>query len=171
MKKRILILVFACFSQVLLFPQLQSQSEYCAMGKVIEGKNMPSKILNMAINYSVYLPPDYDISTRSYPVVYLLHGHSDNETAWVQYGEVQLTLDRGIANRDFPPMIVVMPDAKVTWYVNDFSGNNRYEDMIFEEFIPYIDKTYRTRTNKEYRAVSGLSMGGYGSLIWSLHHP
>ncbi len=164
-----LILVFFC--RIAVFSQIQSQSGYYAMGKVIEGKNMESNILKMAVNYSIYLPPDYDYSSRSYPVVYLLHGFSDNETAWVQYGEVQQTLDRAISNRDIPPMIVVMPDGKITWYINDNTGKNRYEDMIFEEFIPFIDKTYRTRAIKEYRAISGLSMGGYGSLIWSLHHP
>jgi S-formylglutathione hydrolase FrmB len=68
-------------------------------------------------------------------------------------------------------MIIVMPDAKVTWYVNDYQNKNPYESMIFEEFIPFIDSTFRTRPKKEFRAVAGLSMGGYGSLIWSLHHP
>jgi len=103
-------------------------------------------------------------------VVYLLHGHSDNETAMGPIRRIQQHLT-GHCKQGFSTMIVVMPDAKVTWYVNDFSGRTGNEDMIFEEFIPYIDKTYRTRTNKEYRAVSGLSMGGFGSLIWSLHHP
>jgi enterochelin esterase-like enzyme len=154
-----------------LFSQTQSLPGFFPMGKVIEQVNMESKILKIAVNYAVYLPPDYEKSSRSYPVVYLLHGFSDNETAWIQFGEVQQTLDRAIANRDIPPMIIVMPDGKVSWYINDYNGKNRYEDMIFEEFIPFIDKTYRTRATKEYRAVSGLSMGGYGSLIWSLHHP
>ena len=135
------------------------------MGKVIEKVNIQSKILNSTVNYAVYLPPGYENSIRSYPVVYLLHGFSDNETGWIQFGEVQHIVDMAISKGDIPPMIIVMPDGKVSWYINDVDGKNRYEDMIFEEFIPFIDKTYRTRAEKEFRAVSGLSMGGYGSLL------
>lgn len=142
------------------YTQLQSSSGFYSIGKVIEGVKMESSILRSDVRYAVYLPPDYDISTRAYPVIYLLHGFSDNETGWIQFGEVQQSLDRGIANRNIPPVIVVMPDGKNSWYLNDESGKNRYEDMIFEEFIPFIDRTYRTRAVKEYRAVSGLSMGG-----------
>ncbi len=140
-------------------------------GKVLEGLSMNSDILNNNVNYSIYLPHDYDYSQRHYPVVYLLHGYSDDETAWVQFGEVNLTADRAIESREIPPMIIVMPDAKITWYINDHLGKERYEDMFFEEFIPYIEKQYRIRSKKEFRAVSGLSMGGYGSLIYALHHP
>jgi enterochelin esterase-like enzyme len=140
-------------------------------GKVIEGQSMPSKITGYNVNYSIYLPADYDVSKRSYPVVYLLHGYSDNETAWVQFGEVNLAADRAIASREIPPMIIVMPDAKVTFYINDAAGKDRYEDMFFQEFIPHIEKTYRIRAKKEFRAVSGLSMGGYGALVYALHHP
>ncbi len=140
-------------------------------GKVIEGQNMLSKITGYAVNYSVYLPPCYETSQRAYPVVYLLHGYSDNETAWVQFGEVNYTLDKAIEEGLVPPMIIIMPNAKVTWYVNNHSGSDRYEDMIFEEFIPFVEKQYRIRSQKEFRAVSGLSMGGNGSLVWALKHP
>jgi len=140
-------------------------------GKVIEGQNMASKITNQNVNYSVYLPPCYETSQRSYPVVYLLHGYSDNETAWVQFGEVNRTADKAIEEGLIPPMIIIMPDAKVTWYVNNYDGTDRYEDMIFEEFIPHVENQYRIRAQKEFRAVSGLSMGGNGSLVWAIKHP
>ena len=140
-------------------------------GKVIEGQNMASKITNQNVNYSVYLPPCYETSQRSYPVVYLLHGYSDNETAWVQFGEVNRTADKAIEEGLIPPMIIIMPDAKVTWYVNNYDGTDRYEDMIFEEFIPHVENKYRIRAQKEFRAVSGLSMGGNGSLVWAIKHP
>jgi len=140
-------------------------------GKVIEGQNMASKITDQNVNYSVYLPPCYETSQRSYPVVYLLHGYSDNETAWVQFGEVNRTADKAIKEGIIPPMIIIMPDAKVTWYVNNYDGTDNYEDMIFEEFIPHVEDKYRIRRRKEYRAVSGLSMGGNGSLVWAIKHP
>ena len=68
-------------------------------------------------------------------------------------------------------MIIVMPDAWDTWYINQYDGKVPYEDMFFEELIPYMEKTYRIRSDKESRAIAGLSMGGYGSFLYSLHHP
>jgi len=140
-------------------------------GKVIEDQSITSKLTGYDVNYSVYLPPCYESSERSYPVLYLLHGYSDNETAWVQFGEVNHTADKAIEEGSVPPMIIIMPDAKVTWYVNNVDASNPYEDMFFQEFIPQIEKKYRIRSEKAYRAISGLSMGGHGSLVYALKHP
>ncbi len=143
-----------------------------SQGKVIEGKTITSKILGKNVSYSIYLPPNYDASVgRKYPVVYLLHGYSDNETAWVQFGNVDQTADIAIANGDVTPMIIVMPNGDLDWYVNDYSGKVRWMDMFIQEFVPAIDKEYRTRASKEYRAISGLSMGGYGALVHCLNYP
>ncbi len=140
-------------------------------GKILEGLTMPSTILGRQLHFAIYLPPDYDLSSRRYPVVYLLHGYSDNETAWIQFGEAPSAADHGIAERQIPPMILVMPDGGVSWYINDYQGNNRWEDAFISEFIPYIDANYRTRTSREYRGISGLSMGGWGSLTLAMRHP
>lgn len=140
-------------------------------GVVKEGLTFESKILKSKVGYAVYLPYSTDQSQRRYPVVFLLHGYSDNETGWVQYGEIDRIMNEGIANGTIPPMIIVMPDAKVTWYSNDYLGVVRYEDMFIQEFIPYIDATFPSRASKEFRAVAGLSMGGYGSLLYGLKHP
>lgn len=152
----------------------QSQEKYdspVSRGRVLESLSIASKILGKEVKYSVYLPYDYETSARRYPVVYLLHGYTDNETAWVQFGEVNQAADKAIAMGEIPPMIIVMPDAGVTWYVNDYKGKERYEDMFFQEFIPYIDSHYRTRPQKEFRGIAGLSMGGYGTLLYAFHHP
>jgi enterochelin esterase-like enzyme len=148
-----------------------SFSQSVPMGQVLEGLTMPSPVLGRDVKYAIYLPPDYQEGTRCYPVVYLLHGYTDNETAWIQFGEVNMAADAAIASREIPPMIVVMPDAKATWYMNNADGSELFEDMFIREFIPFIDKTYRTRAKKEFRGVSGLSMGGFGSLLYSLKHP
>lgn len=150
---------------------IAEETGYFQSGIVMEDLVFDSKILDWDVKYSIYLPPDYYSSARRYPVVYLLHGATDDETAWVQFGEVNLTADRAIASREIPPMIIVMPDAKLTWFINDYQGKTRYEDMLIAEFIPYIDKIYRTRTKKEFRGISGLSMGGYGALITAMRHP
>ncbi|GAA4468929.1 alpha/beta hydrolase-fold protein [Nibrella saemangeumensis] len=139
--------------------------------RLLEGMRVSSTLLNRGIRYSIYLPPDYYTSNRRYPVVYLLHGYTDDETAWVQFGEADRLLDAGIRSGELPPMIVVMPDAGVTWYMNDYQNKVRYEDMFVQELIPHVDSTYRTRTKRDYRAISGLSMGGHGSLLLAMHHP
>jgi len=140
-------------------------------GKVLEGRHLTSAVLGRDVNYAVYLPPDYDLSTRRYPVVYLLHGYTDDESGWIQFGEVNLAADRAIAAREIPPMIIVMPDGGVAWYINDALGQARYEDMIVREFIPHVDATYRTRPDRQFRGVAGLSMGGWGTLVYVLRHP
>lgn len=140
-------------------------------GKVIEEASVTSSILKRNVRYTVYLPADYDLSQRSYPVVYLLHGYTDDNTAWLQSGEVNRYTDKAIADGTIPPMIIVMPDADSSWYINSFDGKERYEDFFIQEFIPAIEKTYRIKSKKEFRGVAGLSMGGYGSLIYALKHP
>jgi S-formylglutathione hydrolase FrmB len=161
MKKLIL-----SFTPLFVFISLFAQS-----GKVLESLTFKSNKVDYPVKYSIYLPPDYDLSHRSYPVLYLLHGYSDDETGWIQFGEANSTADRGIASGEFPPCVIVMPDGKVTWYVNSYDGRDPWEDMFIDEFIPFIEKEYRIRKKKEFRAIAGLSMGGYGALILSMRHP
>lgn len=141
------------------------------MGTVLEGKTVKSAILGKDIEYNVYLPADYGASERSYPVVYLLHGYTDDESGWVQFGEVNRYADKAIASGDIPPMIIVMPDGGVSWYINSYDGATKYEDFFIKEFIPAIEKTYRIKSQKGFRGIAGLSMGGYGTLIYALKYP
>lgn len=141
--------------------------------KVMDNLALNSRILNGERKYAIYLPPGYETSQRSYPVLYLLHGGGDDHTGWVQFGEVQHITDKAIAEGRSTPMIIVMPDANTVrrGYFNDPAGNWNYEDFFFNEFIPYIEKTYRIKNEKRYRAVSGLSMGGGGSFVYALRRP
>jgi enterochelin esterase-like enzyme len=142
-------------------------------GKVLDNLSMPSKILKGERKYAVYLPPDYESSHRSYPVLYLLHGSGDDQTGWVQFGEVLHIADKAIREGSATPMIIIMPDANTgrRGYFNDLKGEWRYEDFFFEELLPYVEKTYRIKSEKRYRAVAGLSMGGGGSFVYALRHP
>ncbi|MDX2188323.1 MAG: alpha/beta hydrolase-fold protein [Bacteroidota bacterium] len=140
-------------------------------GKVLEGKVIKSAILGKDVKYSIYLPADYDVSQRKYPVIYLLHGYSDDETAWVQFGSANTAADQLIKNGEINPVIIVMPYGRLDWYVNDYAGKTKWMDMFTKEMIPQIDANYRTKANRDYRAISGLSMGGYGSLINCLYNP
>ncbi|MDP3002743.1 MAG: alpha/beta hydrolase family protein [Bacteroidales bacterium] len=142
-------------------------------GKVSDNLSMPSKLLKMDRKYAIYLPPDYETSQRSYPVLYLLHGAGDDQTGWVQFGEVLNITDEAIKTGIATAMIIVMPDANTgkRGYVNDVKGEWLYEDFFFQEFMPFIEKTYRIKADKRYRAIAGLSMGGEGTFIYALHHP
>ncbi len=142
-------------------------------GKVYDNLTMTSTILNGERKFAIYLPPDYETSQRSYPVLYLLHGAGDDQTGWVQFGEILHIADNTIRNSKATPMIIVMPDANTgkRGYFNSIKGDWRYEDFFFKEFLPYIEKTYRIKNEKRYRAVAGLSMGGGGSFMYALRHP
>lgn len=164
MKKTILL-------NILLLISIQIIAQNIDHGKVLESLNFQSKIMKETVHYTVYLPPDYATSERRYPVLYLLHGYTDDDTGWLQFGEANRIADEGIASGEVPPMIIVMPDGGVTWYVNDYKSKKPWADMFIKEFIPYIDAQFRTRPKKEFRAISGLSMGGYGSLQTAMRNP
>ena len=134
---------------------------------------LSSTLLGGPRHFALYLPPGYETSQRHYPVLYLLHGAGDDQTGWVQFGEVGHLADSSIAAGIATPMIIVMPDADTgrRGYFNSPDGAWRYEDFFFDELIPYVEKTYRARTDKRYRAVAGLSMGGGGAFMYALHRP
>lgn len=148
-----------------------SISVFAQKGKVLESLEFTSKLVNYPVKYSVYLPHDYETSQRSYPVLYLLHGYSDDETGWIQFGQANSIADKGIANGDFSSCIIVMPDGGVGWYINSADGKDPWEDMFITELIPFVEKEYRIRAKKEFRAISGLSMGGNGSLLLAMKNP
>jgi len=164
MKKLFVAAIALLLSPVVLLAQ---------SGKVFDDLSLPSKILKGERKFAIYLPPDYETSKRSYPVLYLLHGSGDDQTGWVTFGEVQHITDKAIADGSATPMIIVMPDANTgrRGYFNDIKGDWNYEDFFFQELIPYIEKNYRAKTDKRSRAISGLSMGGGGTFIYALHHP
>ena len=142
-------------------------------GKVIDQLSLKSEILGSERKYAIYLPSDYDYSNREYPVLYLLHGAGDDHTGWVQFGEVKSITDKAYKNGVSTSMIIVMPDAQTgkKGYFNDINQKWNYEDFFFKEFIPFIEKKYRIKSEKRYRAIAGLSMGGGGAFIYALRHP
>jgi enterochelin esterase-like enzyme len=163
MKNLLLLICCLCTAQVLT----------AQTGKVYDNLTLQSDILNMERKYAVYLPPDYESSERSYPVLYLLHGGGDDQTGWVQFGEILHIADQAIRNGTATPMIVIMPDANTgqRGYFNSIDGQFRYEDFFFEELMPHVEKKYRIKAEKRYRAVAGLSMGGGGTFMYALHRP
>lgn len=140
-------------------------------GKIIEQQSVKSTILSKDVKYSIYLPPNYESSTQTYPVIYLLHGYGGDNHSWIKRGNINQYVDKAIANNLIPPVIIVMPNGDSSWYINSNDNKVKYEDFFINEFIPAIEKTYQAKAEKKYRAIAGLSMGGYGALLYTLKHP
>lgn len=121
------------------------------------------------MKFDIILPPDYDAGDSRYPVLYLLHGYMQNYTVWGR------SLGAAFYARQIGDLIVVVPDAGNSWYINfaeSADGQlNRWEDHIMEDLVGYVDANFRTEARREGRAIAGLSMGGYGALTLALRHP
>ena len=163
----LLLLIFA----VVMSSQAQSK---------VKEFSLKSEILGVEKYYSVYLPDGYGKSGEQYPVLYLLHGAKGNHHSWAEQkrGNMQEIIDATIASGLCRKMIVVLPNASGEGEKN--AGKNMgyfnvpgwaYEDFFFQEFIPHIDKKFKTIATKEGRAVAGLSMGGGGSFVYAQRHP
>jgi S-formylglutathione hydrolase FrmB len=128
-----------------------------------------SPAVGRTMKYNIVLPPAYERSTQRYPVLYLLHGLTQNYTAWgLQNGA---PFYAGL----YDDLIVVMPDGGNSWYVNWATSEaghvNNWEDHIIRDVIGHVDWNYRTIARREGRAIAGLSMGGYGAITLGLRHP
>lgn len=138
--------------------------------QVLPEQTISSKILQKEMKFSVYLPAGYKTSAEPMPVLYLLHGTGGDAMNWLNKDAAKIadeTFQNGLAQ----PMIIVIPDGELTWYMNSPNGDYQYEDYFVNELIPYINEQYRCKTDKSNRFVAGLSMGGFGSLLLSLHYP
>ncbi len=140
-------------------------------GKVDTGQTFFSAALDRDMNYSIYFPPGYDTTSVDYPILYLLHGMWGNYLDWVNNG-MESIVNTAIKNETAKHMVIVMPDGLDAFYCNNYSGGSMmYEDFFIDEFIPYIESTYRIKSNRANRAIAGLSMGGYGTTFHSFKRP
>jgi S-formylglutathione hydrolase FrmB len=142
-------------------------------GRVLENQSFRSAALGHELRYSVYLPPGYDYDRRYYLTIYLLHGYTGDQTNWIRLGEAARTADSLIEADAIPPVILVMPDGKNSWYVDSDpdTGFGAYETAIVDDLVDHIDREYRTITERRGRMIAGLSMGGYGALHLAFKHP
>lgn len=132
-------------------------------------------------NFYVYTPPGYDAAAPSYPVLYLLHGYSDDASAWTAVGRAHVILDNLIAQREAKPMLVVMPLGYGAPEIvsRDFAGirdadlrrrnYDKFREALLTEVIPQVEEAYRVDKNRDARAIAGLSMGGAESLYVGLN--
>lgn len=128
-----------------------------------------SPAVGREMKFDIVLPADYHDSELRYPVLYLLHGFMQNYTVWGR------NLAAAYYSRLFGDVILVLPDGGNSWYVN-YARNeagqiNNWEDHIVEDVVSYVDTNYRTEASREGRAISGLSMGGFGAFALGLRRP
>ena len=139
-------------------------------GSRVQYKTFGSELLGRQVSYALYLPPSYDTSESKYPVVFFLHGANENERRWSTRGRTDIMLDRMVQVGEIGEFIVAIPFGANSFYTNSISGE-RWEDMITDEFIPMIESTTRAEGTRVGRALSGVSMGGYGALKLAFKHP
>ena len=123
-----------------------------------------SKITNAWRRCFVYTPADYSTNLKKhYPVLYLQHGSFEDETGWSVQGKANLILDNLIAEGKAEPMIIVMDNGYANKPQRDTADKNAifsvFEDVMIKEIIPMIDAKFRTKADREHRAIAGLSMG------------
>lgn len=141
-----------------------------ATGRV-ECSSIPSKILTRAVPYCIVLPTSFDADkVRSFPVLYFLHGLGDNEQVFVHSGAWNL-LEEMRDKGELKDFLIATPDARSAFYINARDGKEQYEDFLLQEFFPYVEKHYRVAGGRANRAISGISMGGYGALYLAFRHP
>ncbi|MBO4434567.1 MAG: esterase family protein [Bacteroidales bacterium] len=133
---------------------------------------MSSQVLGVSVKYSIYLPESYNTDKdKRYPVVYMLHGIGDDNNSWNgNYLHANLKIDSWTA-QGLGEMIYVYPQGFSSYYCNRYDGTFSYMDMFANELVPFIDKTYRTIPDKQHRAISGYSMGGFGAIALAEKHP
>lgn len=141
----------------------------------IDCSALNSKILKQVIHYCVYLPSGYDESAaqhppRRYPVLYFLHGLGDNERTLFNSGGWTL-LDDLRHKGEMGDFLIVAPEGRRSFYINSADGSVRYSDFFLQEFMPQMENKYRVQPTRAGRAISGISMGGYGALRMAFAHP
>ncbi|MGE5777453.1 MAG: esterase [Chloroflexota bacterium] len=135
-----------------------------------------SQIFNTHRRFFVYTPPGYDESANDLPVLYLLHGYSDDDSAWTTVGKANLIADNLLADGKIEPMLIVMPYGQLNSHVVlehalDADFQKKYEEQILTEIIPYIEQTFHAVPDAKHRAMAGLSMGGFQAAIIGMNHP
>jgi S-formylglutathione hydrolase FrmB len=131
-------------------------------------RTFDSKALGAPVAYVAYLPADYATSKTSYPVIYALHGMFEN-SAFLERRGLTSQIDELVKAGTAPTAIIVTVDGGNNLFVN--SGKGKYQDMVANDLVEYIDKNYRTLAKRESRALLGVSMGGYGALNIAFSRP
>jgi enterochelin esterase-like enzyme len=135
-----------------------------------------SQVFNAQRRFFVYTPPAFDTTTDMLPVLYLLHGYTDDDSSWTAVGKANLIADNLLADGEIKPLIIVMPYGQLNSRVPDSEAlaadfQEKYEKQLLTEIVPYVEKTFRAFPDAKHRAMAGLSMGGLQAAFIGLNHP
>ena len=141
----------------------------------IDCSALNSHILRRVVHYCFLIPSGYDAGAtqkppRRYPVLYLLHGLGDNEQTLFNSGGWTL-LDDLRNQHKMGDFLIAAPEGRRSFYINSADGSERYSDFFLQEFMPRIESKYRVRGGRAGRAITGISMGGYGALRFAFARP
>ena len=140
-------------------------------GRILEFDDFSSAVAGGEnLRYLVYIPACYQETARRFPVVYLLHGMSYREQQWQEIGAVT-ALDQGIRLGVLPPMILVMPYYGYIGQINSFPPDASYETVILGELLPAVENSFCVWENRDYRAIGGISRGGFWAYSIAFRHP
>lgn len=166
---------FLRFSRQILLLCLLLATMSAAGQSRIDCSAINSHVLKQMVHYCVYLPSGYDAGAalhpaKRYPVLYFLHGLGDNERTLFNSGGWTMLDD--LRNRhELGDFLIVAPEGKRSFYINSSDGKFPYSDFFLREFMPYIEGRYRIKPGRTGRAISGISMGGYGAIRFAFAHP
>lgn len=158
----IVVLVFATVQSV------QSAQTACSESRTERGQYR-ADIIRTTMYYTVYLPPCYDESDRDYPVIYLMHGSNDDDGQWGRLG-LYTALDEGIVSGRYPPLIAVMPFAEWVGNQNQFDAAS-WGEVFLNQLMPLVENNYRIHSQRESRAIGGISRGGFWAYHIGLRNP
>lgn len=139
-------------------------------GQVLNFDEFLSPSAEENLRYRVYIPPCYIESQKRYPVAILLHGAGSTELQWDTLG-VNEAIDQGLRLGAIAPMIVVMPYTGSIANLDQFPPDVSYETVVLDELLPAIDRDFCTVTVRDYRAIGGISRGGFWAYSIALRHP
>lgn len=131
----------------------------------LETLEFDSPALGSKSRFKLYLPPDYATSTKSYPLLILLHGYGVDLNQWQDDGLISTFADNMLAEGRIQPFIILLPDAGTSFY------QPPYDELIVNELPAYLASHYRLKTGPANTAIAGVSMGGFGAIQLPMHHP
>lgn len=150
------------------------ETDYILLKNVLHGSITKEIYYSKAIDEweacSVYTPPEY-YKGADYPVLYLQHGHTENELVWSYSGKINYIMDNLIAEGKCEPFIIVMNDGMVRKKGDVIEDYSSFEKMILEDCKPYIENKYHVKTDKFSRAMAGISMGSMQTSFIGFRHP
>lgn len=153
---------------------LSVETDLCD-GKLLVNQMIPSKyMMGSKGRFDIYLPAEYAKSGKKYPVLYLLHGLGYGPWAWDK--KVADTVDSLVRKGTIEPLVVVMPFAQMSFYIDGFAyfdgkPGHKYESFFMKDLKPYIEDKFPVLTDREHTFIAGSSMGGYGALYYGIKYP